>query len=146
MSGPGPEPPTVNSLLIAERVFRDAETGEWIIAGVFNELTVNRLPAVCERIEVFFQMTNVGRNVDLHLRIEHADSGEVIVDVGGPITAADRLRVVENRVVFRGAPFAKEGKYWVQLLSREEILTQAPLHVRLVQETTHARNEDQDVQ
>ncbi|MCC6680876.1 MAG: hypothetical protein IT445_08230 [Phycisphaeraceae bacterium] len=137
-----PETSTVNSLLIAERVFRDDVTGEWIIAGVFNELHVNQIPAACDRIDVFFQLTNVGRKVDLHLRIEHADTGDVIGNLGGPITASDPLRVVEQRVALRNVPFAKEGKYWIQLLSHEEILTQAPLHVTLMRDDANDSDKD----
>lgn len=131
------EPPTVNSLLIAERVFRDQYTQEWVIAGVFDSLMFDRLPAVHQRFDVFFQITNVSKAVDLHLRVEHADSGEVMAAVGGPLTTSDPLRVVEQQVVMRGASFTEEGKYWIQLLSREEILAQAPLYVIL-------RTEDSD--
>lgn len=137
MAVTGNEPPTVNSLLIAERVFRDRESGEWIIAGVFNAIHTQQLPAEYPRkIEVFFQITNIGRDVDLHLRIEHSD-GDVLLDVGGPITADNPLRVVERRVVLDGVKFPKPGKYWVQLLSREEILTQAPLHIIVVREESN---------
>jgi hypothetical protein len=129
------EPPAVNSLLIAERVFRDAKTGQWVIAGVFNQMSVPALPFSADRFDVFFQITNVGRGVDLQLRIEHADSGDVVTSIGGAMTAPDPLRVVEQHVIFRNAPFARRGKYWVQLLSEEEILTQAPLHIAVTEET-----------
>lgn len=138
-----PEAPTVNSLLIAERVFRDQYTNEWVIAGVFDHLRVDRLPALHDRFDVFFQITNVSKAVDLHLRIEHADSGDVMATLGGPLTESNPLRVVEHQVVFRRACFTREGKYWIQLLSREEILAQAPLHVVVSTENSDGNGADE---
>lgn len=140
------EPPSVTSLLIAERVFRDRETGEWIIAGVFNTIHVGELPTVHPRLEAFFQLTNVRKNVDLHFRVEHA-SGTVVLEFGGAVTASTPLQVVENRVVLKNVPFNRAGRHWVQLLSREEILTQAPLFINLEsEEPTHGKREDQNIE
>lgn len=127
------ESPSANALLIAERVFRDRDTGEWIIAGVFNQLHVRQLPQRHPRLDVFFQITNVSRPVDLRLRVEHAE-GDVLLDFGGPIKANSPLYVHEQKVTLDGLVFHKQGKHWIQLLSNEEILTQAPLHVILHEE------------
>lgn len=139
------EPPTVNSLLIAERVYQDSQTGQWVIAGVFNRITVERLPTTHARFDVFFQITNVRKTVDLRLRVEHGD-GTVVVDIGGPMAAANPLQVVEQRVVLQQVPFSRAGKYWVQLLSHEEILTQAPLDVTVMQEEPDAEPSNPDIE
>jgi len=133
MSGTASEPPIVNSLLVADRVYRDQESGKWVIAGVFNSLSSPVLPIGVDEINVFFQLTNATRAFDLHLRIEHADSGRVLLDVGGEmlLNPADPLRVIENLVRLRQVQFQEPGKYWVQLTSDEEILAQTPLMVRL---------------
>ncbi len=131
------EPPSANALILAERVYRDRDTAEWIIAGVFNRLYVTRLPAIHPRMDVFFQVTNVSRPVDLRLRIEHSD-GEVLLDLGGPISSEDPLEVLEKRVIIKNIPFARTGKYFVQLMSQEELLTAAPLYVTLVDEEADA--------
>lgn len=146
MTGTPSEPPTVNSLLIAERVFRDRESNEWIIAGVFNSIQVPKVPYLHPQLDVFFQLTNVGQNVDLQFRVEHADSGDVVVEFGGPVTSANPLHVVEQRVALRRLRLKREGKYWVQLLSREEILTQAPLHIIVVPGATNGDGDDEDDQ
>ena len=126
------ETPTVNSLLIADRIYRDIETKKWVISGVFNTIGFRAFPAKYDTMEVFFQITNVAQPVDLHFRIEHADSGEVTVDFGGPIGSPSPLNVVEQKVVLRGVGFPRPGKYWVQLVSNEEILSQTPLYVKEV--------------
>jgi hypothetical protein len=126
------ESPTVNSLLLAERVYRDEESGQWIVAGVFNSILLPTVPAKHDRMDVFFQITNVSAPVDLHFRIESADKGEVLLDVGGPISCPSPLRVIEQKMSLREVVYRAVGKYWVQLVSNEEILTQAPLYVRLV--------------
>ena len=130
MEEPFREPPCANALLIAERVYRDVETSEWIIAGVFNRITVDALPAIHDRIDVFFQVTNVTGPVDLRLRLEHSD-GTVLLDVGGPISSKSPLNVIEAKITLRGVPFKKAGKYFVQLMSQEQLLTAAPLHVKV---------------
>ena len=134
MPGAVPEPPIVNSLLVADRVYRDQESGKWVIAGVCSSVNTPSLPMGVDEINVFFQLTNASRAFDLHLRIEHADSGEVLLDVGGQmqLDPADPLKVIENLVRLKRVLFQKPGKYWVQLTSDEEILAQAPLWVRLL--------------
>jgi len=128
------EPPVVNSLLIADRVYRDVDSGKWVIAGVFNRLKTPALPARLDQLNVFFQLTNATRSFDLWLRIEHAESGEVMFEMGGlmQVSPADPLRVIEHLVRLQDVLFRREGKYWIQLLSGEEILTQAPLYVQVV--------------
>jgi len=123
------ETPSVNSLILADHVYRDGESGKWVIAGTFNNIFTNTLPIQYPLMDVFFQITNVHQPVDLHLRIEQADSGRVVLDVGGPISSPSKLDVVEKKVSLMGFPLEQAGKYWVQLLSNEEILTQAPLQV-----------------
>jgi hypothetical protein len=126
------ETPTVNSLLLADHVYRDQHSGKWIVAGVFNTVRAEAYPCHHDRLDIFFQLTNVKDAVDLHLRIEHAETGDVLLDLGGPITAPNPLDVIEQTISVRALPISKPGKYWVQLVSDEEILTQAPLHAKLI--------------
>ena len=131
--------PTVNSLIFADRVYRDMETKKWIIAGVFNTIGFGAFPGRYDWLEVFFQITNVSQPVDLHFRIEHAGTGEAMVDFGGPIGSPSPLNVVEQKVVLRGLKFPEPGKYWVQLVSNEEILSQTPLYVKKVEKKAKGR-------
>ena len=48
------ETPTVNSLLVADRIYRDIETKKWMIAGVFNTIGFRNFPAKYDLMEVFF--------------------------------------------------------------------------------------------
>lgn len=131
------QPPCANALLIAERVYRDVETGEWIIAGVFNQIILPRLPHTYGRFDIFFQITDVSRPVDLTLRLEHSD-GTVIMNIGGPIRSESPLAVIEKAVHLHDVRFEKAGKYFVQLMSQEQLLIAAPLHVIVRTETTDA--------
>ena len=133
--------PTVNSLIFADRVYRDMETKKWIIAGVFNTIGFAAFPGRYDWLEVFFQITNVSQPVDLHFRIELAATGKSLVDVGGPIGSPSPLNVVEQKVVLRGLKFPEAGKYWVQLVSNEEILSQTPLYVRKVEQPPPKRGQ-----
>jgi Family of unknown function (DUF6941) len=127
------ERPVPLSLLVAERIYQDRETGKWIVAGIFSNINAPGLPVVQDTLEVFFQVTNVSTPVDLHLKLEHAESGGVLLDAGGTIKSNSPLEVIPQRIVLRRVPFNRSGKYWVQLVSGGEILMQVPLYVRLVQ-------------
>jgi hypothetical protein len=127
------ETPTVNALVFADRVFRDIESKKWIIAGVFNTIGFREFPGTYDWIEVFFQVTNLGQRVDLRFRIEAAETGEALLEFGGPIGSPSPLNVVEQKVVLRGVKFPKPGKYWLQLVSDEAILCQAPLYAKIAE-------------
>ena len=91
-----------------------------------------QLPARQDRLEVFFQVTNVSRPVELRLRLEHAENQELLFDMGGPISGSSPLDVLPRRVVIRRLSFRRTGKYWLQLVSDESIVTQVPLYVKIV--------------
>jgi hypothetical protein len=126
------EKPLPLALLLADQVYQDRESGKWVVAGIFSSIGFRALPGVQNTMSVFFQVTNISAPVELRLRVEHADGDATVLDVGGPIRARDPLEVISSRIVLRNVPFQKQGKYWVQLLSGQEILTQVPLHVSLV--------------
>ena len=123
------EPPVPLCLLIADTVYQDRETGKNIIAGTYNAITVQQLPFQHPGISIFFQVTNVTRPADLRLCVEYAKSGELIFDLGGPVSSPNPMEVVARGVRLSGLPFQEAGKYWVQLRSEEAILIQAPLYV-----------------
>ncbi len=132
MSDPATERPVPLSLLVAERIYQDRETGKWIVAGIFSNINAPGLPVTQDTLEIFFQLTNVSQPVDLHLKVEHADSGAVLLDVGGNVKANSPLEVIHQRIVLRRVPFQHAGKYWIQLISQDEILMQVPLYIRVV--------------
>lgn len=126
------ETPVGLALLIADHVYREAGSGKWIIAGVFSTVHTQQLPVKVARMEVFFQVTNISRPVDLKLRIEHAEDGEVLFEFGGPIKSKSPLEVIARKLEILNMPFRKEGKYWAQLTSGGDIVIQAPLYVNIM--------------
>ncbi|MCI0362669.1 MAG: hypothetical protein L0Y44_06385 [Phycisphaerales bacterium] len=125
------EVPIPIALLVADDVYQDGATGKWVIAGVFSTIWTNNLPARHEKLVIFWQLTGISGQCDLRLRIEHAETGDPIFEVVGPIKSPSKLDVISVPVPIRKAIFPKQGKYWIQLLSGEEILIQAPLQVNL---------------
>ena len=127
-----PESPLPLALLLADNVYQDRESGKWVVAGIFSRVGFRSLPGMQSNLSVFFQVTNISAPVELRLRLEHADGDSVVLDVGGNIKAASPLDVISSKIVLHNVPFQKAGKYWVQLVSADEILTQVPLHVGVV--------------
>lgn len=145
-SGRMAETPIPIALMIADDVYQDARTGKWVIAGVFSRITASKVPTAHDKMVVFAQVTGVSSPVDLTFRIEHADSGTPIFQTGGPISAKSPLDVISLQIVLRKTPFVREGKYWIQLLSDEEILIQAPFQVNISEQLESdkiAENEQQ---
>lgn len=127
------ERPVPLSLLVAERIYQDRETGKWVVAGIFSNINAPALPVTQDTLEIFFQITNISQPVDLHLKLEHAESESVLLDVGGKVQSHSPLEVIHQRIVLRRVPFNRSGKYWVQLVSDNEIIMQVPLYVRMIQ-------------
>lgn len=132
------EKPIPIALLVADDVYQDIFTNKWVIAGVFSQIIVSKLPATRDQFVVFWQVTGVHEAVDLRLRIEHCETGDPVFEGGGPISAESPLGVISVPIHFRKMEFQKQGKYWVQLLSEEEILIQSPLYVTLTQPKVEA--------
>ena len=136
------EVPIPLAIIIADEVYQDRSTGKWVISGVFNQILGDSLPIIQDKMVIFWQATGIGDPVDLRLRIEHSDSGEPVFEVRGPIKAQSPLQVKAIPVRIRGIQFDREGKHWIQLLSGEEILIQAPLQITLTeQEPAEERTE-----
>ncbi|MGI9014859.1 MAG: DUF6941 family protein [Phycisphaerales bacterium] len=138
------EPPIPLCLLIADQVYQDRESGNNIIAGTFNTVNVSQLPFQHPSFSVFFQVTNVTRPVELRLCIEYAADGNMIFDLGGPISANTPMDVISKGIRLAGLPFEKAGKYWVQLRSEGAILIQAPLHVNIAKQDQRRRRKSPD--
>lgn len=116
---------------VAGRVLGERESGERVIAGVFNRFIVPSVPATLDRFDVFVPLTKLGPHVDLRLRVERAESSEVVAELGGPMAAENPLNVVERGVRGKGFPIHAGGEYWLQRLSREEIIVPTPIHVEI---------------
>jgi hypothetical protein len=126
------EPPVPIALLVADEVYQEAGTGKWIIAGAFSTINCRAMPAQHPRLNIFFQMTNISQPVEVRLKIEHETQEEVLLNLKGQMRAGSPLEVISQSVQINNLQFKRDGKYWVQLISHDQILSQAPLWVRLI--------------
>lgn len=126
------ESPIPIALLVADHVYLDRDTHKFVIAGTFTNIHTGQVPCRWPCMAIYFQVTNISKPVDFRVRITRAADQETLFEFGGPIKAASPLSVVENHVVLNNFVFPSDGKYWVELVSREEILIAAPLYVILL--------------
>lgn len=125
------EVPVPIALLVADEVYNDQGTNKWIVAGIFSVIFTEKVPTRHDHLTVFFQLTNIREQVDLRLRIEHAEEGDILFELGGPLAKGSPLEVYSRAIVLRNFLFPKAGKYWIQLVSDSQILIQSPLYVKL---------------
>ena len=134
--------PLCISNLIADEVYRDAETNKHIIAGAFNSVGAERVPAPA-RFAVFVSITDANATNELAFVIEHEETGHTVIELRGPYREKDPLKVHDVVLRFQDLVFPAYGKYWVQVKSEGKILGQRPLYVRKM-ELTEVDGDDRD--
>lgn len=131
---PNPERMTCISIIVCDDVYRDEASKKLILVGTFNNVATFKLPCKAT-ITILFTLTNGHGTYDLRLSIEHEQTGEEVISIGGPMIVDDPLRISDFNVKLANVPLPFDGKYWVVLRSEGEILQQRPFFVS-VQPTT----------
>lgn len=126
-----PERLTCVSIILCDVVYRDERTKKLLIVGTFNRIAAPSVPCMHPHLEVLFTLTNGRGSYQLSLAIEHADTGEKVVEVSGPLSVQDPLAVRDINLILRNLEFRAAGKYWVVLRSDGEILSQRPFLVEV---------------
>lgn len=126
-----PEKLTCVSIIVCDDVYRDERTKRLIIVGTFSRITTAALPCRHQRMVVLFTLTNGRGRYELSLGIEHEQTGQVIVEVNGPLQQENPLAINEINVTLDNLVFPHEGKYWVVVKADKEIIGQRPFIVRV---------------
>lgn len=125
------EIPTCLSVIVCDDIYRDEDTKKLAILGAFNTIQAQRFPARHERMNVLFTLTNGKGEYDLSLAIEHAESGEPIIEMKGPLVLESPLGISDFNVVMQGVIFPSAGKYWVCVKVNGQVIAQRPFLVNL---------------
>lgn len=124
-----PEQLTCISIIICDDIYRDERTKKLVIIGTFNNLTTPSFPCAHRRMRVLFTLTNGKGDYDVHLSIEHEESGSKLIDLGGPMRITDPLAISDIDIEIENLVFANPGKYWVVLRADGRIIQQRPFIV-----------------
>lgn len=131
-----PEQISCLSIIICDEIYRDEDTKKLVIIGTFNRILASSLPCKHPRFTVLFTITNAKGNYDLRVSVEHERTGNIVLEVGGPLKVENPLDIKDLNLVMRDLIFLEEGKYWVTIKADGAIIQQRPFFVSLVAKTT----------
>jgi len=123
--------PRPRAILLADHVYRDAETGKCVIAGTFNRIGANRFPAVHPMASLYLHLTDFVGKARLKLRIASDRSGEVLGERAFTVESVDRLGSCEVTVRLNNLTFPEPGKYAIEIYSEDEYLGHLPIELVL---------------
>lgn len=107
----------VQALLLADHIYRDHNTGKFVIAGTFHQLNVATFPATFGRsVGVFVSLSNVVGKKEITLHFVDAATHEVLLDTRAmEIFGNDPHLPIEFAVEIPPLPLPHAGMYWFQL-------------------------------
>ncbi|MFO0837601.1 MAG: hypothetical protein U1D55_03680 [Phycisphaerae bacterium] len=126
---PNPEELCCISIIICDDIYRDELTKKLVIIGTFNYINARSFPCIQPRFRVLFTVTNGRGDYDLRLAVEHEQSGNRIVELGGPFRVGDPLAISDVSIEIANLVLNEPGKYWVTLRADNRIIQQRPFWV-----------------
>jgi hypothetical protein len=136
--------PVLQAMVLADRVYRDADTGKFLIIGTFGKVMVKLsrpeppdggvTVVTSEQVadagtpSLYLAMTDIHGTVDLTLRFVHLVTHEAYFEGGVQLRADDPLKLCEAAL---GLPrlTAEPGRYSLDLLWNEELIGQWRIEV-----------------
>lgn len=82
------DPPTITALLIADHVYIDQATGNQVIAGAFNRISVPAFPAVIKDKFIFVKLVDIRGPFQLRIEISHDGDATPVASVDLPTESA----------------------------------------------------------
>lgn len=125
--------PIVMAFLLADKVFREMETGKVHVAGTFNQLSAFSFPMVHGQFFVYLCITEcaVGER-QLKLGLRYIETGSRILEVFQSITSRGPIDPIEVNLCFNNIRFEQEGNVELVLwLDDAEVMTRT-LRIRKV--------------
>jgi hypothetical protein len=117
------ENPLILSFLLADKVFREMETGKVHIAGTFNQLSASSFPMVHPQFFAYIAVSALKKGShQLGMQLSYIDTGEKLLQVDQKFESPGPLDVIEMNLCFNQIIFKKEGSVELVLLVNSEIL------------------------
>ena len=136
--------PHLQSLILAEKVFQDKTTNQFVIAGTFNQLHVRQNQPIEETPAVqttatprkvsikdlqsagspwlFFSLTDIVDRVPCSIRFVFLKDNNVLFSTNFTIESKDRLATLEYRLALPTLPIIELGQYAIEFLAFDEMI------------------------
>jgi Family of unknown function (DUF6941) len=121
-------------MLLADAMYKDGATGKTVLAGIFDEITIDSkacsftAPAV-----LYLSLTDICGEVDLVLRYVDLKTNQVLHEFKtGRVRGEDRLATMEAAIPLHFLPVPHAGVYALELFSGGQLLGSLRLtaHIR----------------
>lgn len=123
------------AMIICDTVIEDRLTGKKSLIGIFNNISVHKLPCQHPTINVFFALTEGIGEYKGCLRCAKLDTNEVIMNLNGPLPFPNRLATVEFNFELKNVVFPSEGQYIFELLCDDQPVISRKFIVSKIKET-----------
>ena len=136
--------PHLQSLILANRVFQDKDSNQFVISGTFNRLFVRQNPPTEVEATIkspseprtvsinqlraagspwlFFSLTDIVGKVPCSIRFVFLKDNNVLFSADFAIESADRLATLEHRLELPQLPIVGLGQYALEFLAHDEMI------------------------
>lgn len=102
--------PYVHAFLLADKVFREAETGKVHIAGTFNRIGATQFPFHFPQLYIYLALSDLKAGThEIVMEIRHLELNKSILKIHQPMESPGPLDVIEIIVCFNRVPIEDEG-------------------------------------
>ena len=125
--------PIVIAFLLADKVFREMETGKVHIAGTFNQLATLQFPMIHPQFFVYLAITELPTgSKNMGMTFQYIETGEKVLDIKQSISSRSPLDVIEVNMCFNTVKFSQEGNVELTLSVDDQNLMTRVLRIRKV--------------
>ena len=119
--------PQSRTIILADQVYRDADTGKCIIAGTFNRIEAESFPATHPQAALYLNLTDFIGQVQLRVRLTRDQNGEALAERAFPVESTDRLGACEVIVRLTNLGFPEPGRYSFEVYAGDDYLGHMPI-------------------
>lgn len=123
--------PALHALVLADHVYRDEDSGKYVIAGTFHHVTVASFPADLQQtVGVFVSLSGYEGEVDMRLEFADDATGETLME-SPPfgLRSDDAGEPIQFAVEVPPLPLPRPGRYSLRCAANGALLGETALTV-----------------
>lgn len=137
---PSARTPKVNAILLCQRIIREADTGVVNLVGIFETMTVPKLP-VGAHLFVYVKLTDAQGDYLFKVEVVRRNDMKTIAEAPVPkVSITDPTTNSEIIMELGGLRFSDPGAYDVRLWANDRFLDSKSLRIRVVETPRPARD------
>lgn len=126
--------PKLLAFLLADKVYRELETGKVHVSGTFNQLAAPSIPMIHQLFYVYLCLTDLkAGNRLLTLDIRYLDTGEEVFKVNQPVDSQGPQEVIEMNLCFKQITFQQEGTIELILTCDDKEISNRTLSIKKIE-------------